>query len=78
MASISSMHLLGSIMGGMNELQSIGTLVFLQAGGIMLDEFGYWSPFLMKDIVNTACGIWVLKVRKGIPFTPKQESMPAR
>jgi len=72
-ADASPKHLLGSIMGGMNALQSIGTLVFLQAGGIMLDEFGYWSPFLMKGIVNTACGIWVLKVRKGINIPAEKE-----
>jgi len=38
-------QILGSIMGGLNTMQPIGVLIFLQVGGYLFDKIGYWSPF---------------------------------
>jgi MFS family permease len=58
--------ILGSIMGGLNTMQPVGVLIFLQVGGLLFDTLGYWSAFALKGLVDIACGLWILAVRKRI------------
>ena len=58
--------ILGSIMGGLNTMQPIGVLFFLQVGGYLFDKVGYWGPFALKGIADVICGLWILSVRKRI------------
>jgi hypothetical protein len=58
-------------------MQPISILFFLQLGGFLFDNLGYWSPFLLKGIADTACGVWVFAVRKRIA-APTQEGGPRR
>jgi MFS family permease len=70
----------GSILGGLNSMQPIGTLFFLQAGGYLLDTVGYWTPFALKGIVNLILALWLIVVRKRIKAeteaTASLESLP--
>ncbi len=63
--------MLGSIMGGLNTMQPIGVLIFLQVGGFLFDKVGYWGPFALKGIADVICGLWILSVRKRIPVAVK-------
>jgi MFS family permease len=65
--------MLGSIMGGLNTMQPIGVLIFLQVGGLLFDKVGYWGPFALKGIADVICGLWILSVRKRIPVSAKDE-----
>jgi MFS family permease len=56
--------ILGSVMGGLNTMQPIGVLIFLQLGGFLFDKVGPWGPFALKGIADVACGLWILSVRK--------------
>jgi len=74
-ADSSPMPLLGSILGGLNTMQPIGILFFLQLGGLLLDQVGYWAPFALKGIGSLICCLYILSVRKGI-VVQKHEGMP--
>jgi MFS family permease len=74
-ADASPKPLLGSILGGLNTMQPLGVLLFLQVGGYLFDTVGYWSPFALKGLASAATGLWILAVRKGI-VVPKAEGMP--
>ncbi len=65
-------QLLGSILGGLNTMQPIGILIFLQVGGFLFDKVGYWSPFVLKGVADIACGLWIFAVRKNV-VVPKRE-----
>jgi MFS family permease len=65
--------LLGSILGGLNTMQPIGVLFFLQAGGFLFDKLGYWTPFLLKGAANLACGLWILGIKKRIAASQGKE-----
>jgi MFS family permease len=58
--------ILGSIMGGLNTMQPIGVLLFLQVGGFLYDKVGPWGPFALKGIADIICGLWILSVRRRI------------
>jgi MFS family permease len=68
-------QMLGSILGGLNTMQPLGALFFLQAGGFIFDNLGYWSAFVLKGVADLICGLWIFAVRKGITV-PKEEGMP--
>ncbi|HUT83483.1 MAG TPA: MFS transporter [Thermodesulfobacteriota bacterium] len=74
-ADSSPMPLLGSILGGLNTMQPIGILFFLQLGGLLLDQVGYWTPFALKGLASLICCLYILSVRKGI-VVQKHEGMP--
>jgi len=71
-ADASPKKLLGSIMGGLNTMQPIGILIFLQVGGLLFDKVGYWAPFAFKGAANLLCGLWILAMKKKIVM-PEQE-----
>jgi MFS family permease len=73
-ADASPKPLLGSILGGLNTMQPIGFLFFLQLGGFLYDSLGAWGPFAMKAILDGGCGLWILAIRKGIVI-PKEEGV---
>ena len=64
--------MLGSILGGLNSMQPIGVLIFLQIGGLLFDKVGYWTPFLLKGAADLACGLWILAIRKRITVSRDQ------
>jgi MFS family permease len=70
-------QMLGSIMGGLNTMQPIGVLIFLQVGGYLFDKIGYWSPFALKGIADLICGLWILSVRKRLAASAKGEDTSA-
>jgi MFS family permease len=70
-ADSSPKPLLGSILGGLNTMQPFGLLI-VQLGGFLLDKFGYWSPFLLKGVMDLSCAVWILVVMKNIPATKEK------
>lgn len=69
--------LLGSILGGLNTMQPIGVLIFLQVGGFLFDELGYWTPFALKGIADLICGVWIIAARKGIVVLKQEGNRPS-
>ncbi|MCP4622832.1 MAG: MFS transporter, partial [bacterium] len=69
---LSPKHMLGSIRGGLNTMQPIGILLFLQLSGLLFDKVGYWAPFAMKGVVSLVCAVWVLMIKKQIIEPHKQ------
>jgi MFS family permease len=66
--------ILGSIMGGMNTMQPIGVLFFLQLGGYLFDTLGSWAPFALKGLADVACGLWIFSLRKRIGPLQNEDS----
>jgi hypothetical protein len=58
--------LLGTVMGGKNTMAPIGTIIFLQLGGLLFDTVGPMGAFFMKALVNFLTFAWVLSVRKKV------------
>jgi len=58
--------LLGTVMGGKNTMAPIGTIIFLQLGGLLFDTLGPMSAFFMKALVNFLTFVWVVTVRKKV------------
>jgi MFS transporter, DHA1 family, tetracycline resistance protein len=74
-ANVAPKPLLGSIMGGKNSMAPIGSLIFLQLGGLFFDKYGPASAFYMKGVVNFITVLWILAVSKKvveeeIPYKP--------
>jgi MFS family permease len=67
--------LVGSILGGLNTMQPLGVLIFLQVGGFLFDKVGFGAPFVLKGVANLVCGLWILAVRKGIVVTRDEGSV---
>jgi MFS family permease len=67
--------LLGSILGGLNTMQPLGVLIFLQVGGFLFDKVGYGAPFVLKGIANLVCGLWIFAVRKGLVVPGEKERL---
>jgi DHA1 family tetracycline resistance protein-like MFS transporter len=65
-SDVSPKQLLGSILGGLNTMQPIGVLFFLQVGGFLFDKYGYWTPFALKGVANLGLGVWLLVMRSRI------------
>jgi len=55
--------LLGSVLGGLNTVGTLGIILFLQSSGYLFDTVSYESPFLVKGLVNALFGVWVWKVK---------------
>jgi MFS family permease len=49
-ADLAPKPLLGSILGGLHTMQPISILFFLQLGGFLFDNLGYWSPFQRRRV----------------------------
>ncbi len=67
-------NMVGGIRGGLNTMQPIGILIFMQMGGLMFDKIGYWAPFALKGGVSLICALWVLMIRKRI-IEPHKETI---
>jgi MFS family permease len=74
---VSPRPLLGSIMGGLNTMQPIGVLFFLQLGGYLFDKVGYWTPWALKGGATLILGIWLLMIMGRIK-TEVEEAAPIR
>ena len=59
-------QLLGSVLGGLNTVGTLGIILFLQSSGYLFDNVSYASPFLVKGLVNALFGMWVWKVKDKI------------
>ena len=44
----------------------IGTIIFLQLGGLLFDTVGPMSAFFMKAVVNFLVFAWVFAIRKKV------------
>jgi MFS family permease len=64
--------LLGSILGGLNTMNPLGVLFFLQVGGFLFDKVGYGAPFALKGIADLACGLWIFAIRKRIAVSKEE------
>jgi MFS family permease len=74
---VSPKPLLGSIMGGLNTMQPIGVLFFLQLGGYLFDKVGPWAPWALKGGANLILGIWLLMIMGRIK-EEAEEAAPIR
>lgn len=69
---VSPRPLVGSILGGLNTMQPLGVLFFLQIGGLLYDKVGYWSPWALKGVADVLCGLWIISIYKRIKV-PKDD-----
>jgi MFS family permease len=53
----------GVILGGLNSMQPVGILFFLQFGGFLFDKLGPWSCFVLKGVADIIVGIWIILVK---------------
>jgi MFS family permease len=60
---VSPKPLVGSILGGLNSMQPIGVLFFLQLGGFLFDKVGYWTPWALKGVADLILVIWLLMIK---------------
>jgi MFS family permease len=65
--------MLGSILGGLNTVGTLGIILFLQACGYLFDSFSCGSAFLFKGLVDLLCGVWVWTVKGRIIIAPHGE-----
>ena len=63
---VSPKALVGSILGGLNTMQPIGMLFFLQLGGYLFDVLGPGWAFGLKGAANLALALWLFMARKDI------------
>jgi DHA1 family tetracycline resistance protein-like MFS transporter len=61
---VSPKALVGSILGGLNTMQPIGMIFFLQLGGYLFDVLGPGWAFGLKGAANLLLAIWLL-IAKG-------------
>lgn len=66
--------MLGSILGGLNTVGTLGIILFLQTCGYLFDHFSFGSSFLLKGAINLFFGIWVWTVRGQISAGPPKHS----
>ncbi|RMF95599.1 MAG: MFS transporter [Candidatus Schekmanbacteria bacterium] len=66
-ADLSPKKILGSVLGVSNTVGSLGTLTFVQLGGIIFDWISHSSPFALVGIADAAALIYGLSVWKDIP-----------
>ena len=57
-------HMVGTVIGGLTTIQSIGILVFLQTSGFIRDAVSNQSAFLFKAGINIVALVWIFSVRK--------------
>ena len=55
--------LVGSILGGLNTIQTIGVFFFVAVGGILFDKFGPGWAFGIKGVANLILGMWMLMIK---------------
>jgi MFS family permease len=65
-ADASPRGLLGSILGGLNTVGTLGIVIFLQICGLSFDIFSSQSPFMFKGLLNVLCGLWILLLMRCI------------
>ena len=63
-ADASPRYLVGTVMGGLNTVQSVGLILLLQAAGVIRDVFSTQFAFMFKAILNVLFIVWLLIVRK--------------
>ncbi|MBN2106515.1 MAG: MFS transporter [Deltaproteobacteria bacterium] len=63
---VSPKALVGSILGGLNTMQPIGMLFFLQLGGYLFDVLGPGWAFGLKGAANLVLAVWLFMARKSI------------
>lgn len=63
---VSPKALVGSILGGLNTMQPIGMIFFLQAGGYLFDVLGPGWAFGLKGAANLVLVVWLLIQKRGI------------
>ena len=66
-ADLAPKKILGSVLGVSNTVGSLGTLSFVQIGGIIFDQISHSSPFLLVGLADMTALIYGLTVWKDIP-----------
>ncbi|MFC1591658.1 MFS transporter [Thermodesulfobacteriota bacterium] len=59
-------EMIGTVLGGLNTMQPIGMLFFLQVGGYLYDVLGPGWAFGIKGAADILIAVWLLTVRKKI------------
>lgn len=65
-ADASPKALVGSVLGGLNTMQPIGMIFFLQVGGYLYDVLGPGWAFGLKGIADIVLVVWLLTMKKKI------------
>jgi len=65
-ADASPKALVGSVLGGLNTMQPIGMIFFLQVGGYLYDVLGPGWAFGLKGVADIVLVIWLLTMKKKI------------
>lgn len=63
-ADASPRHLVGTVIGGVNTVQSVGIIILLQAAGIIRDVMSVQTAFIFKALINAFTLIWFLAIKK--------------
>ena len=58
--------MVGTVLGGLNTMQPIGMLFFLQIGGYLFDVLGPGWAFGLKGAANLLLAIWLFIAREKI------------
>jgi len=58
--------MLGTVLGGLNTMQPLGMLFFLQLGGYLYDVLGPGWAFGIKGVVDILLAVWLFVNRKKI------------
>jgi MFS family permease len=70
--------LVGGILGGLNTMQPIGMLFFLQVGGYLYDVLGPGWAFRLKGIADILLAVWLLIASKSILAEMQQKKAAAQ
>lgn len=57
-------HMIGTVIGGLTTIQSVGILILLQSSGFIMDAISKQGAFLFKAIINILVLVWIISVRK--------------
>jgi len=57
-------HMVGTVIGGLTIIQSVGIIVLLQSSGFVRDAISNQSAFLFKGMINLLALLWIFSVRK--------------
>jgi len=72
-SDVTPRHCLGSALGVLNTVGTLGIIFFLQVCGYLFDSISHQSPFVFKGVIDAACGIWIFIARKKIISMEKED-----
>ncbi|RMF92846.1 MAG: MFS transporter [Candidatus Schekmanbacteria bacterium] len=57
-------HLVGTVIGGVNTVQSVGIIILLQSAGMIRDILSVQTAFIFKAVINAFTLLWFIVIKK--------------